>query len=191
MAGSIGRMDSAHPSAIRLKIVNQSAGRRTVKISPWGESVSLRTGDGVTISQTMVNDSYFEIDVWDMGVFVHAWPTAGADVVTADRTIALDSKSVAPQSDAGRARGWPEDSRNIVDRYIDATIAGFFVTDSRSGATAMKAITEHSEIRLSASGMTWMTAISHQDAPSLEVHDHHLVVVASQVWPREEPAGTK
>lgn len=179
MTGTIKPMDAAHPSAIRLTIVNRSSEQREVKISPWGEVVPLGANSQVTVEQAVADVGYFEIDVWDMGIFVHAWPTTAVEVSTPSRTVSLDPQTVAPQSTSGRAVGWPGDSRDFVRQYEKGTVAGFFITDSRPAVAGLKITSDGSEESYPASEMTWITAVSDSDVPVLEIHDDQLAVISS------------
>lgn len=179
MSTSIEPMNAAHPSAIRLTIVNRSSEPREVKVSPWGEVVSLGNNSQVTVGQAVADVGYFEIETSDMGIFVHAWPTTTAEISTASGIISLDPQSIAPQSTAGRAAGWPGDSKEFVQQRASGTVAGFFITDSRPSATILKIATNRSIDNHAASEMAWITAVSDKDVPMLEIYDDHLVVIAS------------
>lgn len=172
-------MGAAHPPANRLLIVNRSSEGRQVKISPWGEVVPLAANSQVTVDQAVAEASYFEIDVWDMGIFVHAWPTIAVEVSTASGTVSLDPQTVAPQSTSGGAVGWPGASRDFVRQYERGTVAGFFITDSRPSVTGLTITSDGSEESYPANEMTWITAVSDSYVPVLEIHDDQVVVISS------------
>lgn len=180
-------MNAAHPSPIRLRIVNRSSQNQRIHISPWGTEIALGEHGGIALEQPVPEAGYFEIDVRDTGIYLHAWPTVPAAVSTADGTVSLDPEKIAPQHTTGRATGWPGDSREFATQRNQAHVAGFFIDDSRPSATLLRIATDDTEYDHDTDHRTWITAVSATNSPALEVHDEHLVVSASTAtWVAED-----
>jgi len=140
----------------------------------------LDSNGSVTVEQAVMDVGYFEVEVADMGVFFHAWPTVEAAVSTANGRISLDPTKIAPQSSAGRAPGWPGNSRELVQHGEGETVTGFYITDSRPSSAILKVESEHAEDDHVAREMLWITAISVSYAPTLVIHDDYLAVKATR-----------